>query len=326
MVVRHFRRKDIPNHNVSSSSESSSDEPSDDEQANASIAPTAHKVSERKPETAKCTTGDFTPPNGAVIAKEVAKESPISPSSAAKEEGLPAQNTSHRTTSAGDKNVEAAHDGSSDDASSESNSDSDSASSEDDYMLHKPMFLKKGPAKNTTSDKPAEQAIETIKVSGRTQEEKERVKKTEPLVPIAVNAHSTDQELLQTILGLDDDDSKDPENELKLWNQRQESRALRSRQLLEEKQREQEDYESAKIASTLGPLDQMRDWEGARLIKSAQNSAADLLSKQNSKLNTSGPTKKRKYNPKALQKSQLRLKPELDSRNGQEADNEYSMM
>ncbi|SCU88932.1 LAFA_0E15346g1_1 [Lachancea sp. 'fantastica'] len=329
MAIRHFRRRDVPEKVVSSSSELSEssddehrdehvdelvDEHDDVEHGNGSCEkPVDEKRTEVGP--ASFQSQDNQKPASSVV--------PIGSGTkfAVRKDIIPEKTQSPKVNASDDEDAE------------ESDETEESSSSDDDYVLHKPVFLKRTskPINNAFTDSQAS-GINKEALLTNIKEDNKRAEKNEELALLGKNNQTLNQDLLANILALDDDDSHEPEKEHMLWEERQQQRALRLRRLLEKKQAELEDYESAKMANasalnsdTLESVKQPT--ERALKTHSATPSAShsDIgKRKPDSKRHTAN--KARKYNPQSLSKADTKLQSEQSRTQAQDEQNEYSVI
>lgn len=131
--------------------------------------------------------------------------------------------------------------------SSESSEYSSSSEEEEETVFHKPVLLTNTKTaaceQSTKNDEVRNQSVKrSIEAANKLAVEKEELQRQTEL-----NYSATDKDLLRRTMELDDDDSVDPENEYKLWLNRQESRKSRQRELLVKKQLELERDEVNRI-------------------------------------------------------------------------------
>ncbi|SCU85505.1 LANO_0C04478g1_1 [Lachancea nothofagi CBS 11611] len=326
MAIRHFRRKEIPEDVSSSSDESSCEDQRVGEVQSVSRA-TGEEETIHKSASLELELSDDEEP----LEKVVEPENVAAGANIESKDKKPA---------AENENTESEHTASSDESS-------DTSSSEDDYALHKPVFLKRTKKSGLTEDlrkrnSTGGQEAHTA-VASRVREEGERAKKAEELAAVAACNFSADQDLLKDIMTLDDNDDKDPEAERAQWEERQKIRAVRWRQILEEKQRELEDREYAKLASGLNTdnfaksysisqeriLDDPRKQNQESINISAQSSKPLPLvgdsGKRKLKTRESRGEKHKRYNPQSLNKKDIILRS-AHPREVEDAENEYSVI
>ncbi|SCV00570.1 LAME_0G10616g1_1 [Lachancea meyersii CBS 8951] len=334
MAIRHFRRTDALEE-ISSSSDSS-DNSSDDERNDerSDELKSAYLQETKAEKTVPGTTSDTLKTlsdqdaervgSGAVFSEcpQGMKDIPAAPGA---EERSDVENSD-----------------SSDQEASVSVESSESSSSDEEYVLHKPVFLarSKRPAGDVQSTNVASGGSKTA-LAAKIQEENERAKQVDKLASIRQASLNTNKDMLNSILALDDNDSRDPATELRLWQERQQARALRLRKAQEQKQSELEDYESAKLANAFF-ADDLKTEHLTQLIKNAQNSHSDVhhsksiptkstaydnkSEKRKSNFKRPSTIKSRKYNPQPLSKAETTLKAESSQSKVQDEQNEYSVI
>ena len=143
-----------------------------------------------------------------------------------------------------------------DSSANESESESD-----DDIQLFRPVFLKRSKGDDATTEKQSKK-LKTDFNDDNTEMMRhaallDRTEKENQLIQERLNSqnqlssnYSTDQEILRRAIELNDDDSIDPENERKLWLERQDLRSQKRREILVAKQRELEEYEAKKLSNS----------------------------------------------------------------------------
>lgn len=338
MAIRHFRRKPLSEEISDESSDSSSDEQSTNAQVPLDAAASSNAAQDTEPTTHLLAA---TPRPAASPQKPALSETAVETTieTAGSRDALPpsvagrsAADPSNHSASASSEESASASDS---DGSEDSSSDSDSQ----DYALPKPVFVKNlrkrtDPAKTAQNESYRREAAAT-----RIQQEKSRLARDQQL-PRASALHGTDRELTQAILELDDDDTKDPSQEHEAWQRRQEARALRTRQALEQKQKELEEREAARLASSLNDNDGFATSTvtnstktstlDSRSVRSASANDASGLAhphqrKRTSKAEMSSSKAHKKYRPQSLKGSDITL-PSLDPSQQSREDNEYSVI
>ncbi|CUS22614.1 LAQU0S06e02036g1_1 [Lachancea quebecensis] len=330
MVIRHFRRKAPSEESSEESSDSSSDEQSTNVEvplgaAASSAAAQDSEPTARLPEVAVRLVADPHKP---------ALPEPVTEATGSQDE-LPTNVAGRSATGTSDHSTS----GSSNESSSDSSDDSSSDSDSQDYALPKPVFMKNlrkraDPAANTQDESYRRDAANT-----RVQQEKARLTRDQQLPRVSASLGS-DRELAQAILELDDNDAADPSQEHAAWLQRQEARALRSRQVLEQKQRELEEREAAKLASSLNDADGFTANTAtptakastlhSRIVANGSTNDASSLEhlrqrKRTSKAEASSSKAHKKYRPQSLKGADITL-PSLEPEQQGGEDNEYSVI
>lgn len=122
--------------------------------------------------------------------------------------------------------------------------DSSSSSEEEEIIYHKPVFLKKKPNDSSESTKlKSNSTEESKKRSEQRIQHSLNVSRNIDMNKINIdeNYTSTDKDLLKRTIELNDDDTIDPEFERTKWEERQQARLKRERQVLVAKQLDAEE-------------------------------------------------------------------------------------
>lgn len=138
---------------------------------------------------------------------------------------------------------------------SESFESSDSSSSSEDEVVvqfQKPLFLRSGKRKHSDDRESQERQIKKQEaVAQKIQLENQAIQAREELQLQTKNNYTTNNDIVQQAIMLDDNDSIDPEHEKEQWLKRQELRQQRRRDAMIAKQMEIEEYEANKLKSLL---------------------------------------------------------------------------